>query len=143
MEAADIFVTYEQAAASYHEFRPAAFMMHYPKTMFWHMIYAARADTSDATLQRFKQQHAGWLYLTDLDLDNPYKDLPQEAIWQLQVDQSFSAAGHSQPHVAAGQSHGAAGQDQDVPGGLYQRLHCIWQTQLDSVKLHLARLSPA
>lgn len=86
MQAADIFVTYEQSADDYHKFRPAAFMSRYPKNMFWHMIYAARADTAKSVLHRFKQQHAGWLYLTDLDLDNPYKDLPEKNIWQIQLD---------------------------------------------------------
>lgn len=88
MQAADIFVTYEQSADKYHEFHPAAFMTNYPKTMFWHMVYAARADTSKAAVQHFKRQHAGWLYLTDLDLDNPYKDLPEKGIWQLQLDEA-------------------------------------------------------
>lgn len=86
MGTADIFVTYESSADKYHEFRSAEFMTKYPKTMFWHMIYAARADTMSPALQRFRQQHAGWLYLTDLDLDNPYKDLPKQEIWQLQIN---------------------------------------------------------
>lgn len=82
---ADIFVTYEGAADDYTSFVPAVFMAKHPSSKFWHMIYSARAASSPAVLQHFKQQNASWLYLTDLDLDNPYKDLPANDIWQQQL----------------------------------------------------------
>ena len=89
METGDIFVVFEHSADTYPEFRPAPFLSKYPKNRFWHMIYAARADTAAKTLSLFQQHHAGWLYLTDLDIENPYKDLPtDDSIWQL----SLSAA---------------------------------------------------
>ena len=86
MEVGDIFVVFEHSADTYAEFRPPIFLSKYPKERFWHMIYAARADTAAKTLDLFQRHHAGWLYLTDLDLDNPYKDLPTDnSIWQLQL----------------------------------------------------------
>ena len=82
---ADIFVTYEGAADDYTAFAPAPFMAKHPSSKFWHMVYSARAASSPAVLHHFKQQNASWLYLTDLDLDNPYKDLPADDIWQQQL----------------------------------------------------------
>ena len=85
---ADIFVTYEGAADDYTAFVPAPFMAKHPSSKFWHMIYSARLALSPRILQHFKQQNASWLYLTDLNLDNPYKDLPTDDIWQLQLQVS-------------------------------------------------------
>lgn len=82
---ADIFVTYEGAAENYTDFVPAPFMAKHPSSKFWHMIYSAHLASSPRVLHHFKQQNASWLYLTDLNLDNPYKDLPANDIWQLQL----------------------------------------------------------
>lgn len=82
---ADIFVTYEETADNYSAYCPAPFMLKYPKTKFWHMIHSTGADVAAETLHHFQQQHAGWLYLTDLTIDNPYKDLPESSLWQLQL----------------------------------------------------------
>ena len=49
------------------------------------MIHSAASDKAAQVLQQFQQQHAGWLYLTDLTLDSPYKDLPESSVWQLQL----------------------------------------------------------
>ncbi|KAL3151779.1 hypothetical protein ABBQ38_012753 [Trebouxia sp. C0009 RCD-2024] len=82
---ADIFVTYESDADNYTSYVPASFMVKYPSSKFWHIIYSVDLASSSKTLQLFKQQNASWLYMTDLDLTNPYKDLPGNKIWQLQL----------------------------------------------------------
>lgn len=82
---ADIFVTYESNADSYTSYVPASFMVKYPSSKFWHIIYSVDLASSAKILQHFKQQNASWLYMTDLDLSNPYKDLPGNKIWQLQL----------------------------------------------------------
>lgn len=82
---ADIFVTYEGAADDYIASVPAPFMANHPSSKFWHMIYSAHLASSPSILRHFQQQNASWLYLTDLNLDNPYKDLPADDIWQLQL----------------------------------------------------------
>ncbi len=81
----DIFVTFEESADKYAAYQPAPFMSKYPKSKFWHMIHSTTSDKAAQVLQQFQQQHAGWLYLTDLTIDNPYKDLPESSIWQLQL----------------------------------------------------------
>lgn len=85
---ADIFVIYEGSADDYTAFVPAPFVAKHPSSKFWHMIYSAHLAASPRILQHFKQQNASWLYLTNLHLDNPYKDLPAEEIWQLQLQVS-------------------------------------------------------
>lgn len=82
---ADIFVTYEGAADKYTTFVPAPFMAKHPSAKFWHIVFSADLASSSQILQHFKLQNASWLYLTDLNLDNPYKDLPADKIWQLQL----------------------------------------------------------
>ena len=82
---ADIFVTYESAADNYTNYTPASFMVKYPSYKFWHIIYSVDLASSPRILQHFKLQNASWLYITDLDLSNPYKDLPGDEIWQLQL----------------------------------------------------------
>lgn len=85
MSFADIFVTYEGAADGYAQFAAAPFMAKHPSSKFWHIVYSARLASAAQTLHLFKQQHASWLFLTDLDLENPYKDLPVNDLWQLQL----------------------------------------------------------
>ena len=82
MAQGDIFVTFEESAKEYAAYQPAPFMS---KSKFWHMIHSAASDKAAQVLQQFQQQHAGWLYLTDLTLDSPYKDLPESSVWQLQL----------------------------------------------------------
>lgn len=85
MSHGDVFVTFEESADKYAAYCPAPFLSKYPKTKFCHMIHSTRPDMAVKALQQFKQHHAGWLYLTDLTLDNPYKDLPETSLWQLQL----------------------------------------------------------
>lgn len=82
---ADIFVTFESNAESYASYVPASFMVKYPSSKFWHIIYSVDLASVSRILQQFKLQNASWLYMTDLGLDNPYKDLPADNIWQLQL----------------------------------------------------------
>lgn len=82
MNSADVFVSFEGSTQSYSSFVPAAYTNSYPATKFWHIVYGCdTAATINATLQQFDQQHAEWLYMTDLGLPNPYYNLPGNATW--------------------------------------------------------------
>ena len=85
LDQGDIFVTFEESADKYAAYCPAPFMSKYSKSKFWHMIHSTHPDMAVEVLHQFQQQHAGWLYLTDLTIDNPYKDLPESSLWQLQL----------------------------------------------------------
>lgn len=48
----------------------------YPATKFWHMIYAASSSQLPHIVALVAARHAGWAYITDANLPNPYDTLP-------------------------------------------------------------------
>ena len=82
MNTSDIFVSFEGSAQSYSSFVPATYTNSYPISKFWHIVYGAdTASTINATLQQFNEQHAEWLYMTDLYEPNPYDPLAGNITW--------------------------------------------------------------
>jgi len=58
----------------------------YPSERFWHLIYAtAEADLLDA-IALSKQRNAGWIYVTDDTLPNPWNSLPDGTYWDALLD---------------------------------------------------------
>lgn len=82
MNTSDVFVTYEGSAEDYTSFAPASYTNSYPSSKFYHIVYGAGTTaTINSTLHQFDEQHAKWLYMTDLLEPNPYDDLPGNATW--------------------------------------------------------------
>ena len=84
---ADVFVSFEGSAQSYSTFTPAAYTNNYSYSKFWHIVYGCNTDaTINSTLQQFDQQHAEWLYMTDLGMPNPYEDLAGNTTWTVELE---------------------------------------------------------
>lgn len=87
LNTSDVFVTFEGSAESYTSFEPATYTNSYPPSRFYHIVYGADTSTTiNSTLQQFSEQHAKWLYMTDLLEPNPYYDLPGNATWAALLD---------------------------------------------------------
>lgn len=93
MSTADVFCTFEGSAESYNSFVPASYTNDYPSSKFFHQVYGAGTTAAiAATLQQFHEQHAKWLYMTELVEPNPYDPLAGNAPWTALLNYM------SQPH---------------------------------------------
>lgn len=48
----------------------------YPAALFSHLIYSTRAGRMPSAVALSSQRHVGWVYVTDIGLPNPWKELP-------------------------------------------------------------------
>lgn len=82
---AQTFVTFEHDASTYLSSFQGNVMepngrfslgQQYPATEFWHMIYSASSSQMPRITALVAARHAGWAYITDANLPNPYDTLP-------------------------------------------------------------------
>lgn len=85
MSIADVLVTFEDTEHVYtattgNHYSPAAWLSRYPASRFWHIVYGVPdAAAMLRVLSLAAARGAGWVYVTDLGLPNPYGALP--AYW--------------------------------------------------------------
>lgn len=74
---ADVIINFESDFASYQAFKPMGWEPNYPITKFCHLIYNMTDPTKVAsTLSTIAANHAGYGYITNDTLPNPYDTLP-------------------------------------------------------------------
>jgi hypothetical protein len=84
MDLADIHVAFENPAVNYSTYHPPRWMRKYPPQRFCHLLYAVQdAKQLRSVVQRSQACRAGWVYVTNLDLPNPWGALPEAATWSL------------------------------------------------------------
>jgi hypothetical protein len=78
LNVSDIIVTFEGSYDSYTSYKPASWHMTNAASRFWHIIYAANETTQQhyQAVELSKTFNAGWVYVTNLTLPNPYSGLP-------------------------------------------------------------------
>jgi hypothetical protein len=83
MDTADVIVDFESDCGAYANWQPPAYAVNYPANRFWHIVYACNAGSLANTVALSKARNAGYLYVTDDDLPNPYDTLP--GYWTAEV----------------------------------------------------------
>jgi len=83
MAVTDIVVTFEDSYSTYvHTYSAPSWVGTYAPSRFEHIVYAAPTDANMSTaIALSKQRHAGWVYVTNDVLDNPYDHLPTGQYW--------------------------------------------------------------
>jgi len=77
MTCSDIIITAETDAHSYTNYwRAAGYETKYPASRFWHIVHTASAALMPSLVSRIHANHAGWVYVTDQVMPNPYAALP-------------------------------------------------------------------
>lgn len=78
MDAADLLVTFEGDFASYlREAAPPPWVRAFPAARFWHIVFGAPHAAAMRHVRALAaDRHAGYLYVTDRTLPNPYSALP-------------------------------------------------------------------
>jgi len=88
-DAADVLVTYESDYAGYmvnaeqaddHDYHSLTWTPKDPRKL-WHIVYGVAPDQLDAVIATSRDRHAGYVFITDDVLPNPYDTLPGDAYW--------------------------------------------------------------
>jgi hypothetical protein len=93
---ADTLMTFEDNGTNYPGFTPPSWVTNHPASQFVHLPYAV---TTAAIMSNFVglavSRNAGWVYITDDTLPNPYDTLP--AYWTNEVSLVQTFSGSNQP----------------------------------------------
>jgi len=92
-DAADILVTCESSYEGYmaHAEEPGVQNYHDPgwhprdPRKFWHIVHGVPAGQAEQVLARSRERGAGYVYVTDKELPNPYETLPGAPMWSTEV----------------------------------------------------------
>lgn len=93
--AADILVMFEGTYASYTTWTPPAWEQDSTNPdQFWHLVYDTPTQANmDNAVSLSKQRNAGYVYVTDDNLPNPWDTLPTGTYWSDELTQVTSGAG--------------------------------------------------
>ena len=72
----DVVVIFEGAAAKYADWSPPAWVSGYPATRFSHLIYDTKTGSRRQVCAASRARNAGYLYVTNDVLPNPWDTLP-------------------------------------------------------------------
>jgi hypothetical protein len=88
-DAADVLVTFEGSYANYtgtsdgqsRHFQPLRWAPHAP-SQIWHIVYGATSsDQMERAMALSRERRAGYIYVTDAGLPNPFATLPPVDYW--------------------------------------------------------------
>ncbi|WIA17589.1 hypothetical protein OEZ85_014412 [Tetradesmus obliquus] len=80
----DIIINFEDTYSAYSSWSgPAAWTAAYPAHRFWHLVHSAPANAVafGSALGLARARHAGWVYVTNDVMNNPWDTLPAAALW--------------------------------------------------------------
>jgi hypothetical protein len=86
VNASDILVTFEDNFAAYTTWSPSGWEYNYPAERFWHLVLGASEADMTQAIAWSKQRHAGWVYVTNDDLPNPWDTLPSDPYWSNELN---------------------------------------------------------
>ena len=88
MQACDIICTAEMDAATYLKRFPGnpSWAEDYEATRFWHIVYGiSDKKIAHKVIAQSQRRHAGYLFITEQALPNPYGMLPDRALWEGEI----------------------------------------------------------
>lgn len=81
VNATDILLIFEDAFVNYPAWQPSPWVFNYPASRFWHLVYATPENNLLTALQLSSARNAGWIYVTNDDVPNPWDTLPTGSYW--------------------------------------------------------------
>lgn len=97
----NMVVNFEGSEASYEGWSPASYVANYGAERFWHIVYSVGAGNGAAVLTLASGRNAGFVYLTDDSMPNPFDRLPTPSLWQVQVSPSVVGGRDPAPQSAS------------------------------------------
>lgn len=85
VNSSDILITFEDIFSNYNTTWHSghAWEVNYPASRFWHLVHATSGADMATALNLSRQRNAGWVYVTDDVLPNPWDSLP--SYWSSEV----------------------------------------------------------
>ncbi|HET6149720.1 MAG TPA: spherulation-specific family 4 protein [Polyangia bacterium] len=81
----DLIVLFSAQREAYDAFQPAEWMPSRSPERFAHLVIGVPGEAMEATVRRARALGAGWIYVTDDDLPNPWDQLPSYFEQELRV----------------------------------------------------------
>lgn len=85
MASTDVIINFESTYSSYVSWRPAGWEASYPANRFWHLIYTTSQAQLPNAVALARQRNAGWVYVTDDSLPNPWDTVPNASYWSQEL----------------------------------------------------------
>lgn len=82
---ADIIVNFEDEYTKYINWQPSGWEYKYSPYRFWHLIINTPFENLENAINLSKERNAGWIYVTDDNLPNPWDTIPQDSYWQKEL----------------------------------------------------------
>ena len=79
--AADIIVNFEDNYTAYVNWSPSGWEFNYPADRFWHLVIGTSAADMPNAISLSKNRNAGWVYVTNDNLSNPWDTVPADPYW--------------------------------------------------------------
>lgn len=102
----NMVVNFEGSEASYAGWTPAPYVANYGAERFWHIVYSVGGGNGAAVLTLASARNAGFVYLTDDAMPNPFDRLPTESLWRTQVPSSGAGGRNAAPQSPGGPTAG-------------------------------------
>jgi hypothetical protein len=98
-KAADDLIIFESKSSAYLGFQPSTWVQFYPATHFGNIVYAVPTPANMGLfVAKAKLQNAGWVFMTDATLPNPYDRLP--SYWPFEVE-AIAVANAINPYTSS------------------------------------------
>ncbi len=101
---ADTIVNFEGHVTDYLSWNAASWVQQYPTSKFWHIVYAAQTSNLTPALNKARENHSGYIYLTDDIMPNPFDRLPDAVMWRPVVSAANDGSGLPSSSVATSSS---------------------------------------
>lgn len=76
MALGDLLVSFEGTYAEYMALAPPAWVYSYPSSRFWQIVWQTPASQMSTVIATTRARNAGYVFVTDDELPNPYDSLP-------------------------------------------------------------------
>jgi hypothetical protein len=83
LQHADVVLAFEDSFAAYTGASVPSYAANYPETMFYHVVHTASADQASQALDLAASRRAGYVFVTDAVMPNPYDTLP--SYWSSEI----------------------------------------------------------
>jgi len=83
MNIADVVCTHEHTYENYKHFEVPQWTYKYPASKFWHIIHATPKEKLNEVITKSKKLNCGNIFITQLQLPNPFYELPSYWIEEL------------------------------------------------------------
>jgi hypothetical protein len=119
VNSSDVLITFEGLFSTYNGSWHAghAWEVNYPASRFWHLVHATPSGNMTSALNLSRTRHAGWVYVTDDVMPNPWDTLA--SYWSAEVADvaAASCAGGGNLIQNCNFSNGMTSWDCDFGGG--------------------------